>query len=138
MRYRRVMLTIGLTIALAVIVRAAEKPTPEHVKAMKDLIGVVQTMTKPGAYGNFEVAKQSASTAADAYVVVQKFWDARNDKEASALSHAGTKAAGEIAAGAAMSSADGVEKAVTALRATCAPCHKAHRLELPDKSFEIQ
>ena len=138
MRRTTFIVTICLTITLGGMVHAAEKPTPEHAKAMQDLLTVVQTMVKPGMYADFEVAKKSAASATDAYVVIQAFWDKRDDPEAIKLSQAGTKAAGEIAAAARASNAADVEKATTALRATCAPCHRAHRVELPGGGFEIK
>ena len=130
--------TACFVISLGLTARAGEKAPPDHVQAMKDLINVVQTMVKPGMYADFEVAKKSAASAKDAYVIVQKFWDGRGDPEAIKLSQAGTKAAGEIAMAADAKSAADVEKATTALRATCAPCHRAHREELPGGGFEIK
>lgn len=138
MRNNFVMLTIGFTVAFSLVARAAEKPTPEFVKAMKDLIGVVQTMTKPDAATDFELATKSSVTAKAAFAVVKKYWDTGNDLEAIKLSDASVKAAGELGISSYMSSAEGIAAAVKDLRATCAPCHMAHRTELADKTFEIK
>ena len=138
MRYGFVMLTVSVTLASALAVRAAEKPSPEHVKAMKDLFDVVQAMTKPDATTHVELATKSSATAKDAFAIVKKYWDLGGDVEAKKLADAGVKAAGELGISAYMTSADGIAAAVKDLRATCAPCHMAHRTQLDDKSYEIK
>jgi cytochrome c556 len=137
MRHGLIVLTIGFTLAMTWTLHAAEKPTPEHAQAMKDLLAVVQTMTKPGAYEDFELAKKNATSAKAAYETVTKYWESKGEKEAKLVKD-GIMAATDITANANKSSVEGVTAAVTALRATCAPCHMVHRTQLPDGTFEIK
>jgi hypothetical protein len=138
MRQGRLMMTIGFTIALGLMVRAAEKPSPEYVKAMKDLSGVVQALTKPGASEDFELAKKNATTAKDAFDLVKTFWAGKGATDAVKLADAGSKAVADLSVSANLSSKEGVEAALKDMRATCATCHTAHRDKAADGSFEIK
>ena len=138
MRHGLVMLTMGFAVALSLVVRAAEKPSPEHVKAMKDLSASVQALAKPEAASDFELADKSATTVKTALEVVKKYWDKRGDIEAKKLTDAAVRAASDLDVSARLSSTEGVAVALKDLRATCAPCHTAYRTQLEDKSYEIK
>src|SRR5262245_12038251 len=109
MRRVQFALMFSFCVVIALVVRAAEKPTPEYQKAMKDLGGMMQALTKPGAFEDFELAKKSAASARDDFSVVQKYWSAKGNTEAVKLADAGTKAAADLAVVAGLTSAEGVE-----------------------------
>ncbi len=138
MRYGQVMLTMGFTLLLTLMVGAAEKPSPEYVKAMKDLSGVMQALDHPGAAEDFALGERSAATAKQALAIIRKYWDAKVTTDAVKLADVGIKAAIDLGVAASLSSAEGVEVAVKDLGATCTACHKAHRDKLADGSFEIK
>ncbi len=138
MRHVQSFVTCGFIAAIAMIVHAAEKPSADYQKAMKDLGGIVGALTKPGASEDFELAKQASITAKDAFGVAEKYWSTRGDAEAVKLAKAGAKAALDLNVVAGLSSPEGVEAAMKDMTETCTPCHTAHREKAEDGSFQIK
>lgn len=129
--------TLALSTAIAVALQAAEKPSPEYAKAMKDLGTVMQTLSKPSAAEDFELAKKLGQSAKDAFAVVQKYWTAKGVEDASKLAETGAKAAADLFVVANLSSTEGILAALKDMGSTCQACHTAHR-EKVGEGFEIK
>src|SRR5260370_34160132 len=61
---------------------AAEKPTDEYQKAMKDLGGVAQAMSKPEASEDFAAVTKNVESTKAAFAVVEKYWRAKGTDDA--------------------------------------------------------
>src|SRR5438477_563215 len=96
MRRLHLVMTLALVGAMAMALRAAEKPSADYQKAMKDLGAVAAAEAKPGAHEDMDLARKSAATAKDAFGVVEKFWNAKGVADAVKLAEAGTKAAQDL------------------------------------------
>ncbi len=130
------VLLSAFLIAMSATLIANDKPSPEYQKAMKDLGGVAAAMGKPGATEDFEAAKKHATSAKDAFSVVQKYWATKNP-DAAKLADTGSKAASDLLVVSGMSSTEGIEAAMKDMMATCGACHMAHREKTAD-GFEIK
>lgn len=135
--------------SLGLVTFANEKPSPEYQKAMKDLAAASNTLrvnVKNLEYAGIE--KDAASMKA-AFDVVVAFWKAKNVEDALSLAQAGAKGAADLEVAAKAQNLQGVLDAQAAISGspstgtvgligTCAPCHLAHRVRLPDGTFEIK
>lgn len=137
MRRVQLVASVACFLAIGLIVHAAEAPPPEYVKAMKDIGGLVQALSKPGATEDMDLAKKSAITLKELFTYVEKYWNGK-DTEAAKLANVAFKAAADIQVSTQFSSAEGVAAGLKDLTATCATCHTAHREQQPDKSFLIK
>lgn len=136
------MTTVGLAGLLCVgVVRAAEKPTPEHVAAMKafnaangKLRPLMAAETKDWAAIGAVAAEWK--THAD---VIAKFWAGRKADVGTKVSADVAKAATDLAAAAKASDAAAATAAAAVLSGSCRTCHTAHRTErLADGTYEIK
>jgi len=116
---------------------AAEKPSPEFVKAMKDLAAANQAITKSVAAGDFNAVASNAGNAVNAIPVVQAYWKGKAP-DASKAAEDAAKAAADLRVAAGLQSQEGIEYSAKMLGATCGQCHTAHRSALPDGTYEIK
>jgi cytochrome c556 len=118
---------------------AAEKPSDEYQKAMKDLGGVAQSLSKPEATEDFPAVTKSVETAKAAWTTVEKYWRTKATAEdAMKLVQAGSKAAADMGVAANLTSAEGVQAALKDMTDTCRACHEAHREKQADGTFLIK
>lgn len=136
------MATAGVVVVLAAgLVKAAEKPTPEHVNAMKafnaangKLRPLLAAETKDFAAIGAVAAEWKAPSE-----YIAKFWSTRNAEVGTKMSADVSKAVGDLAAAAKASDGAAVAAAGGVLTASCRTCHTAHRTErLPDGTYEIK
>jgi len=133
------LLAVGALVALLGFnATAAEKPSPEYVKAMKDLGAVAQVLTKAGATDDLPTVLKAAETAKVAFTVTLNYWKGTAANDAKTVADAGLKAASDIWVAANLNSPDGVEAATKEMMDTCRTCHTAHREKLDDGSFGIK
>lgn len=137
MRSIHLVVLVTLAAGASMVARAAEKPPADYQQAMKDLGGVMQALTKPGAAEDFEQVRKSAESAKAAYEVVKQFWRNKRAADALELAENGGKAAADLYVVANLSSVEGVEVALKDMGATCQACHAAHR-EKTAEGFEIK
>ena len=134
-----IILSVAVATSLSLAVLANENPPADFQAAMKENGATLQKMAK-----DIE-AKDHAAIAADAAVLKRNFAGPvgayfKGAKNADAL-----KMCTE-----AYNASDALEKAVkamndaeiatarTSVQGACAACHKAWRVQLPDKTFEIK
>ncbi len=137
MRRLSLAITCLLVASMIAAVRAAEKPSAEFQKAMKDLGGAMAALGKPGASEDFDLAKKQGQAAKDAFAVVLKYWNAKGVPDAIKLSETGAKAAADLYVSADLSSSEGIQAAMKDMGGSCQACHQAHR-EKTAEGFEIK
>ena len=136
-----VPLLIGVA-GLVGIIAAADKPSEEHVTAMKNLASFVEAMSKPDAELDFDATKPWVPVVRDAFGVVEKYWTDRNTEgkyfAEITIAQEGTKAASDMGVAAALKSPEGIAASVKDIAGRCQGCHDAHREKAPDGSFLIK
>jgi len=137
MRRLSLALSCLLVVSMIAAVHAAEKPTAEYQKAMKDLGATMAALGKPGASEDFELVKTQGAAAKDAFAVTLKYWNAKGAPDAIKMSDTGAKAVADLLVSANLSSAEGVVAAMKDMGGTCQACHQAHR-EKTAEGFEIK
>lgn len=118
----------GLMLAVATM-PAAEKPSAEHVKLMKDL-GAQSGAIRKGV----DVAKNAAAME-ETMKAVTKYWASKSD--------VAKKACADGSAGAAAAAKAGDDKAALAaamkmVGSSCKGCHDAHREKVSDTEYLIK
>jgi hypothetical protein len=148
----RVKIALVATVAIFMFgfaVRANEKPSAEYQKAMKDLAAASNSLRVNVKNLDYSAIEKDALTMKNAFDVVVAFWKAKNVEDATALAEAGAKGAAALELAAKAQNHPGVLDAQAAISGspstgtvgligTCAPCHLAHRVRLPDGTFEIK
>jgi len=135
-----------VSVALALLAQANEKPTDAFQKAMREAGAVLQTVRAAskeiedsGAgsqdYTPFETASASMKKEFPATLA---FWQARKADDAVKLAEQTMKAVADLEAAARERDYRLVLEASTALAATCTACHAAHRVRLADGTYEIK
>ena len=128
------MKTLKLTFAglflAAVVAPAAEKPSADHIKWMKDLAA------QNGAIRKGVDVKKNAQDMQATLKLVGAFWKTRNAPDAS-------KACGDSFKGAAavIEAGDDKEKLGAAMKmigSGCKGCHDGHRVKISDTENEIK
>ncbi len=136
------MATVGVAVVVSAgVIRAAEKPSPEHVAAMKvfnssngKLRPLLAAETKDFAAIGTVAAEWKASAE-----WIAKFWGARNAEVGTKVSAEVNKALTDLAAAAKANDAAAVTAAGAVLSGSCRTCHTAHRTDrLPDGTYEIK
>jgi cytochrome c556 len=134
--------TVGVAVVLcAGLVKAAEKPSPEYVAAMKAINGangklrpLLAAETKDYAAIAAVAADLKAPTAFTA-----KFWAPRNAEVGTKVSADVAKAATDLETAAKAGDAAAVAAAGAIVTGSCRTCHTAHRTDrLPDGTYEIK
>ena len=134
---RTVVLALAMMMAV-VALRADEKPTPEFQNIMKSNAAANADLRKAIPAKDYTAVARGAATVEANYAKIEAFWTARKVEDAIAFAKAGSKAATDLEAAAKAQNDAGIEAANKALGATCAGCHAAHRVQLPDKTYEIK
>lgn len=133
---------VGLAmVAMVGAVKAAEKPTPEHVNAMKAFNGANGKLRPLLAAETKDFAAIGAVAAEwkGPSEVIAKFWGGRNAEVGTKVSADVAKAVNDLAAAAKAGDAASATAAAGVLGGSCRSCHTAHRTErLPDGTYEIK
>jgi mono/diheme cytochrome c family protein len=129
-----VLLVAGM---IGLVVEAAEKPTAEYQKAMKDLGAFAAGIDKAITAEDYETIQKLAVSAREAFAVAEAYWTGRSE-EAKQWAGAGGKSAADLNVVAGFKSKEGVEFSASEVKGSCAACHTAHREAQPDGSFLIK
>jgi hypothetical protein len=149
MRVRLLALSLSVTVLLALPTQANEKPTPEYQKAMKELGSVNNRLRNSLKDIDFPAIEKDAAAMKAIFAVVLTYWQEKKVDDAIKLAQDGVKAATELETAAKAQSHPGVVAAQAAIAGAsstgeigaigvCAPCHTAHRVRLPDGTYEIK
>lgn len=136
------MLTVGATVLVgAGLVQAAEKPSAEHVAAMKAFNaanGKLRPLLAAETKDFAAIGAVAAEWKAPAEMIA-KFWGARSAEVGKKTGADVLAAVTALATAAKANDAAGVAAAGTTLTSSCRTCHTAHRTErLPDGTYEIK
>jgi hypothetical protein len=143
------LLSTALLLLVSVAIGAAEKAPADYQKAMKDLAAASNSLRVNVKNLDYPAIEKDAEVMKTAYGVVVAYWKAKNVEDALALATAGEKGATDLGLAAKGQNLAGVLDAQAAISGspstgtvgligTCAPCHLAHRVRLPDGTFEIK
>ena len=143
---RSVGVVAVLVFVVAVLsVRADEKPSEAYQKAMKDLSASAQalraevkTIEGAGAYPDYTPLDKHVSVLRGAFKTTLAYWNDKNVDDAIKVSEAGLKGVDALEKAAKDKSYDNLVAASSAISATCASCHKAHRTQTPEGTYEIK
>jgi hypothetical protein len=149
MRARLVTLSLWLSVLLVLPTQANEKPTPEYQKAMKELGTVNNHLRNSLKDIDFAAIEKDAAAMKAIFAVVLTYWQDKKVDDAMKLSQDGIKAATDLETAAKAQNHPGVVTAQAAIAGAsssgaigaigvCAPCHTAHRVRLPDGTYEIK
>ena len=141
-RRMRWMAAIGAMALVCVgLVQAAEKPSPEHVAAMKGFNGANMKLRPLLAAEPKDFAAIGAVAAEwkGHAETIAKIWADRKAEVGTKMSADVLKALNDLAAAAKASDAAAVTTAGAVVTGSCRTCHTAHRTErLPDGTYEIK
>ena len=134
--------TIIAVLAAAFIapaLHAADVTEADYQKAMKDVLGGIQSSGKAiREAGDLSAVVAGAKTIEGALASIDSFWSARKDAEAVKMNAAARAAATALGKAAESKDAEATKAAMTALQGTCKACHDVHREQLPDKTYKIK
>ena len=144
-------LALGIVAALAAAAAAAEKPTAEYTGAMRALATAARGLGEALEARDHETMNEHVILARPAVEIVQQYW---RDRGAAGGEHVEdaveairtvSKSVSEISVAVHLLTlspnpvaVEGAEIALSNLRAACAACHAAHRVEQPDGSYLIR
>jgi hypothetical protein len=145
MRGRLAILSVCAGMVVGLTVQANEKPTESYQKTMKDLSAAntalrndVKAAEAAGAYPDYIPVEKDAAALKTAFESALSFSTARKADDAVKAAGAGVSAADDLTKAIKEKNYDAVAAAATAIGATCAGCHTAHRERLPDGTYEIK
>ena len=149
MRARLMTISLCVTVLLVLPTQANEKPTPDYQKAMKELGTVNNRLRNSLKDIDFLAIEKDAASMKAIFAVVLTYWQEKKVDDAIKLAMDGAKAAGDLEMAAKAQNHPGVVAAQAAIAGAsssgeigaigvCAPCHTAHRVRLPDGTYEIK
>jgi cytochrome c556 len=126
-------------------VLADEKPSEAYQKAMKDLSATnqalraeVKTIEAAGAYPDYTQVDKHVSVLRAALKTTLAYWSEKKVDDAITVTQAGLKGVDDLEKAAKEKSYDSLVAASGAIAATCASCHKTHRVQTPEGMYEIK
>lgn len=144
-RYATIAVVCAFAFLAFASVRAEEKPTEAYVKAMKDLgatnqalRGEVKTIEGAGAYPDFTPVEKHVVALRAAFNTTLAYWNEKKTDDAIKATQVALKAVDDLEKAAKDKSYDGLVAASTAIGASCGACHKAHRVQAEDGTYEIK
>jgi hypothetical protein len=124
--------------SLGVLLFAAEKPPQDYQQAMRALGAFAQGISKAVEAEDYDAITKYATSAKDAFSVVEAYWSKKSDADALKAAQEGVKAAADLGVTANLKSKEGAEYSAKLIRDLCMGCHTAHREKAADGSFEIK
>jgi cytochrome c556 len=131
---------LAAAVLFGLNVLANEKPTPEFQELMKSNAAAAGPTGLRGhvpAKDYDAIAKDAATLKAN-YTKIEAFWTQKKVEDAIKLAKDGGKAAADLELAAKAKDDAGITAAMGKVTATCSGCHTAHRVQLPDKTYEIK
>jgi cytochrome c556 len=115
-----------------------EKPTAEMQAIMKSNADASVALTAHVKEENYDAIIRDAATYKQNFAYDEAFWANKNVDSARHLARRGLTAAAELEAAALAKDDAALEEAMAVVLGTCGACHKQHREQLPDKTYEIR
>ena len=138
---KRIILRVVMFIApvwfgLAAI--ANEKPSADFQNVMKSNAATNMALKGHVSAKDYDAIVADAATFKGNFAKIEAFWTEKKVDDAIAAAKAGAKGAADLEIAAKAKNDEGITAATTAIGGTCAACHKQHREQLPDKTYEIK
>jgi cytochrome c556 len=115
-----------------------EKPSPEMQAAMKSNAATMTALAAHIKEKKYDAIVRDAATLRQNFAGTEAFWAERRMGAAVNLTRSGLHALADLEAAALANDDRAIEKAAAAVTGTCEACHKQHREQLPDNSYEIR
>ena len=128
---------VGLAL-LGLGVIAAEKPSESYIAIMRSNSASQMSLRKNVEAKNYDLIAMDAAAFKANFTQVEAFWTPRRVDDAIGFAKTGLKAATDLEAAAKAKSDEGVTAAFKLIVGVCGACHMAHRVRLPDGTFEIK
>jgi hypothetical protein len=138
MKHWNVWVVPVLLGSLAFVLFAAEKPPQDYQQAMKDLGAFAQGISKAVQAEDYDAITKYATSAKDAFGIVESYWSKKSDADALRTAQEGVKAAADLGVTANLKSKEGAEYAAKLITDMCMGCHAAHRERAADGTFQIK
>jgi hypothetical protein len=136
MKIRMCLLAVAALLSISAAVMA-DDATDEYKKLMQpaaatnvNLQKVVQT--------DLAATAQAATDMQAAFAKVEAYWAQKNTADAVGFAKGAQAAAKEVHDAAAAGNKDAAVAAAGKIAANCAGCHMAHRMRLPDGTFQLK
>jgi hypothetical protein len=141
-----VLTVVSAVFVLALPVRADEKPTEAYQKAMKDAADAMTIMRAAAkdiedsgsGFQDYQPYEGATATVKASMATTLAYWQSRKVDDAIKLAQGGAGQVGDIAMAAKERDYRVLRESFTALGETCASCHMAHRVKLPDGTYDIK
>jgi hypothetical protein len=88
--------------------------------------------------GETDAIAADAATVKANFAKIEAFWTAKKVDDAITFAKTGATGAADLETAAKAKNDAGIASANMAIGGTCGGCHRAHREQLPDKSYEIK
>jgi uncharacterized protein YcnI len=110
----------------------------DYAKAMKEIGPAFTAMQRDNAAMNHADGIKQAQLLSDRFKDVQAYWDAKKAPDAVAAAKDAIAAADDTVKASSVMDMTALTSAQQKMAASCTACHKAHREQLPDKSYRIK
>jgi cytochrome c556 len=128
-----------LTIAASAPRRVRrERATPEMQAIMKSNAAANAALAAHVQEKNYDAIVKDAATLKQNYADTEAFWAEMKMDAAMNITRSGLQAAADLQAAALANDDAAIAKAAAVVNGTCGACHKLHREQLPDGSYEIR
>jgi cytochrome c556 len=115
-----------------------EKPTLEMQTLMKSTAAANTALAAHVREKNYDAIFRDATALEQNLANTEVFWTERKMDAALAITRTALDAAGELQAAALAKDDAAIERAAATMIGACGACHKQHRDQLPDQSYEIR
>jgi hypothetical protein len=115
-----------------------ERAPDPYIDAMKQIQAAQTSLRSQIGSRNYDSAAATIAVLKQSFDAAQAYWSGKTVADATAQVSAAVKAVNDLDAAARSKNDQGLLAAQTAMNATCATCHTAHRERLPDGHFEVK
>lgn len=134
---KRALLLVTILVIGAAGSMVAQAPSEEdYMKGMKE-IGSAMGAIRKSMEGDPGMAAKSAMMLEAPLTTALAFWQAEGTEDAIRDTQMALQYSAELSKALMSNDSDGAAGALKMLGGTCGSCHKAHREQLPDKTYRI-
>jgi cytochrome c556 len=126
------------TVAFGLTAIANEKPSADFQNLMKSNGATNMALRDHITAKDYDAIAADAATVKANFAKIEAFWTAKKVEDAVTFAKTGAKGAADLETAAKAKNDAGIASANMAIGGTCGGCHRAHREQLPDKSYEIK
>jgi cytochrome c556 len=128
---------VALAALLSVAAAVADEATDEYKQLMQPAAAANMALQK-AVQGDLPAAVQAATDVQAAFAKIEAFWTQKNTADAMGFAKNVQAVAKEVQDAAAAGNKDAAVAAAGKIGANCGSCHMAHRMRLPDGTFQLK